>query len=134
MTKNKRTSLLIQNIKDIGGKSHFISEAITKQFLDFCTPLYHLSSDPLSNTKNRLDAICLFLDQFSLKPFDPAAAVSLYSPLPKEEFRMALGDMKPGKSPGPDGFTIQYFRSFMEILSSHVLVAFGGLRLYDRIS
>lgn len=66
------------------------------------------------------------MEQSSPSPIDSAAGASLDTPLTKEELKLALGDMKPGKSSGPDGFTAQYFKSFLEMLSPHFLEAFNS--------
>lgn len=125
MIRNKRTHHRYKTLKT-KQVSHVTSEAIDNNFLNFihnytvCVLILIFCLIQMG----RIDAIRSFLDQYSSKPIDPVVAASLDSPLTEKEFKLALGDMKPGKSPGPDGFTIQYFRSFIEILYSHFLAAF----------
>lgn len=46
------------------------------------------------------------------EPYTFETALSLESPLSSEELLIALQKMKPGKIPGPDGLTAQYYKSF----------------------
>lgn len=44
-----------------------------------------------------------------------------------EELELAVGSTKPGKAPGPDGLTLQYYRTLLPILGPHMVDLFNGL-------
>ena len=45
-----------------------------------------------------------------------------------EEFISALKMLKPGKAPGPDGFTLLYYKTYAEKLMPRFLDAFNSIR------
>lgn len=49
-------------------------------------------------------------------PISLVAPHKLYDPLSDREFEKALGDMKVGKAPGPDGLPLQYYKTFTGVL------------------
>jgi hypothetical protein len=49
--------------------------------------------------------------------------VSLVAPVTKEEVRVALFQMHPDKSPGPDGFNPAFYQNFWELCGDEVFVA-----------
>lgn len=51
----------------------------------------------------------------------------LEAPLSSEEWEVALKTKKPDKSPGPDGFTAQYYKCYAEFLAPCFLKAFNTL-------
>lgn len=104
---------------------YFRSYCKIDPFILYCLDLRD-NTDLLSNKKDRFDALHLFLDQYNPASIDPAAAASLDAPLTEEEFKLALGAMKLGKSPRPHSFTGQYFKSFTETLFPHCLAAFNS--------
>lgn len=54
-------------------------------------------------------------------------AKELEQPLSIEELQTALKQMKTGKSPGPDGFTLQYYKCFFTVLSPKLITTFNAL-------
>ena len=53
---------------------------------------------------------------------------SLESPISEEELLGAIRTLKPGKSPGPDGFTAHYYKTFIDILKTPLLRALEYIR------
>lgn len=49
-------------------------------------------------------------------PISLVAPRKLDDPLSDKEFEKALGDMKVGKAPGPDGLPLQYYKTFKGVL------------------
>lgn len=68
-----------------------------------------------------------FLSRYSPSPLTNEAIHDLEAPLSLEEWGTALRATKPGKSPGPDGFTAQYYKCFSDLLAPSFLKAFNSL-------
>lgn len=48
---------------------------------------------------------------------------SLISEVTKEEVYLTILDLPPGKSPGPDGFNIEFYRTFWPVIGNHLFLA-----------
>lgn len=53
---------------------------------------------------------------------------SLEAPISEDEDLLAIKSLKPGKSPGPDGFTAHHYRAFTDILKTPFLHALNHLK------
>lgn len=106
--------------RDSQGTKPVKNKAFASQFQMFYTSLYNLPP-PLT----RASKIKQFLEQHCPSPIALDIAQELDTPLTPEELHVALKQMKPGKSPGPDGFTTQYYKRYQEVLLSHFLRAFN---------
>ena len=58
-----------------------------------------------------------FLSKITLPTMTAQQAESLDAPITEKEVRNAIAAMKVGKSPGHDGFPIEYFKKFIDILA-----------------
>lgn len=67
-----------------------------------------------------------FLDFHYHSPVSGKIAQFMKFPLSEEDMWSALKQMKPGKIPVLDGFTVQYFKSFYDVLLPHILQAFNS--------
>lgn len=67
-----------------------------------------------------------FLCQFSPTPLSNAAKLELDTPLNSKEVELALKQMKAGKSPGPDGFSAGYYKTYAKILVPFFVSAFNS--------
>lgn len=75
---------------------------------------------PSSTLKDYLSSACL--------PRLPSLArCSLEAPISTEELNMVIKTVKSGKAPGPDGFTIQYYKNFFPLLSVHITKLYNAL-------
>lgn len=52
-----------------------------------------------------------------------AEALNLIREVTKEEVYSTLFDLPPGKSPGPDGFNVEFFHNFWPIIGDHLFSA-----------
>lgn len=68
-----------------------------------------------------------FLQQYGPSPITTEEATVLDNPISIEETLAALKQLKTGKTPGPDGLTVSYYKSFTEILIPHFTKAFNSL-------
>lgn len=56
----------------------------------------------------------------------------LNSPITLEELQLAVGEIKTGKASGPDGYTIQYYKTFLPILGPYLVKLFNAVQFrYD---
>lgn len=76
---------------------------------------------------NRGTKIRDFLSEHCPLVIAAEAVLSLESPLYSDELSMTLKQMKPGKSPGPDGFTTKYYKPFSAQLLTHFLLAINSV-------
>ncbi|CAH2327789.1 Hypothetical predicted protein [Pelobates cultripes] len=64
---------------------------------------------------------------------DTDTANAMEEPITAEELSQALKMAKNGKSPGPDGFTIKYYRTYRDALIPHLLAMLNTLREGDNV-
>lgn len=123
--RTKSDALKIHAIKALDGAMHSTSECIVHEFQSYYAQLYNLRTSPEVAPQDsiRSKLIQKFLAQYSAPPTLSKVADALDSPLTIEAFDEALTQTKPGKSPGPDGFTSQYYRTFHDSLVPHFLKA-----------
>jgi hypothetical protein len=73
----------------------------------------------MESTADRSEAITRVTSHIP-KLVTPEQNVALKRPISKEEVDQAVKDMPPGKAPGPDGFTIDFFHHCWEIIGNDV--------------
>lgn len=128
--RSKQASTLIHSITDPDRNTLHASDKIADQFIIYYSQLYnlHLQTFMSQDTNTRLQTICSFLQDYSPAPLTMGKAESLDTLLTGEELSLTLSQMKPRKSPAPDGFTVQNYKLFGEVLGKHFLFAFDFLR------
>lgn len=106
---------------------------MSAQFHCFYTNLYNqpaqhklkgLIGDRASIIKN-------YLTHRQLLFFKQADSRTLERPIQEEELLQAIKNLKPGKSPGPDGFSSQYYKTFSDLLKTPLLQALNSLTETD---
>lgn len=98
-------SQLISEINTSSGLSREPSE-INNAFRNFYSSLYTSEQNP---TLEELDQ---FFDSFPIPTVDHSTAKALESPITEKEVNDAITAMQSGKSPGPDGFPVEFFKRF----------------------
>lgn len=68
-----------------------------------------------------------FLNQYSPNPITPSEAEALDRQISMEETSEALKQLNTGKSPGPDGLTVDYYKSYLDATFPQFLKAFNSL-------
>lgn len=81
-------------------------------------------TDPTSDRKKMIGD---FLTQYGPRPITDDEADDLERPLTREEIVEALKQIKPGKSPGPDGLSVSYYKTFADTLIPQFLTTFNSL-------
>lgn len=124
----KKVAHTIHSIVDPSGKTMVESDDIAAEFVHYYTNLYNIRTPQSSPTlADRNEAIHNFLCQYAPSPIQTEDSASLDVPLTAEEITLALKQMKPGKSPGPDGLTVGNYKSFPDLLLPHLIKAFNNL-------
>ena len=65
------------------------------------------------------------IDGIPLQPIPQHLAAWLERPFEEDEIKRAIQDCDGNKSPGPDGFTLELFRSYWETMKDDVMRVFG---------
>uniref|UniRef100_A0A8C5MVH8 Reverse transcriptase domain-containing protein n=1 Tax=Leptobrachium leishanense TaxID=445787 RepID=A0A8C5MVH8_9ANUR len=121
LQENKPGRLLARILKDRYIKSYIPKirssegtlvtdpNAIAGEFLKFYTDLYNL--EPLEPTAECITRMDDFLSRTIRKPLEQADRETLSAAISNEEILEALKQSKKGKSPGPDGLPIEYYKN-----------------------
>lgn len=96
---------MIQTLRDDGGREHTEDTNIVDIFRSFYQSLY-TGQDPPA-----LDP-CRYLEGCRITPLPRADADALEVPIRPEEVISPISRLKVGKSPGPDGFSALFYKSF----------------------
>ena len=67
-----------------------------------------------------------FLNQLNFPTLSPDGKMRLDEPITKEEIDAAISSLQSGKSPGPDGFPAEFFKTFSSLLSSQLSAVLSG--------
>lgn len=108
----KKANNTIHQLHSTNGKTLTHNDDIAKEFENYYSSLYDLqtSDPPLSQTSLRSRKIDSLLNQFGPKKIPHDTAVTLDSLITITEWEQAIKQLKPGKSPGPDGLSAIYYR------------------------
>lgn len=113
-----KASTTIHSITDPSGCKLTKIPDIARQFVQYYSKLYNLHPpDHPANENARKEMIADFLKQYGPTPISDSTAQTLASPLTREEIDIALKQLKSGKSPGPDGLTVGYYKTYADILT-----------------
>lgn len=127
--QSSKLSSMIHSIHNNKGDLLVKNEEIAKEFESFYSKLYNLQADHVSQTTPdvRTELIKNFLARYSSNPITSQQSLDLESKLSITELETAVKQIKVGKSLGPDGFTLQYYKSFPEALFPRLLATLNTL-------
>lgn len=120
--RNLRLNTYIPQIIDPTGQKKTTPTQIAKEFRDYYTSLYNLPVRPPNDT-----TINEYLSASQIPQLTPETSAELEEPITLEEIQQASKGMKSGKSPGPDGLTLQYYQTLLTILGPHMVRLYNGL-------
>lgn len=104
-------SRLIPQIKLPDGSHTSDPVVINKSFSDFYTTLYTSECAPITATTPNP------LDRLTYPQIDVNIARELGRPISLLEVHGAINAMQNRKSPGPDGFTVEFFKAYLMLLA-----------------
>lgn len=117
--KRQAASRLIPQVKDQDQNIVTNPKEINNTFATFYSTLY--TSEFPSDVTNMNS----FLDNLELPTIEPGDREELDRPLKQLEITAAIGDMRTGKSPGPDGYPPEFFKKFKDKLVPIMLEVFN---------
>ncbi|KAM5171776.1 A.superbus venom factor 1-like [Mantella aurantiaca] len=124
----RRSEMTVHTIRNAQGSLLNRTDHIAKEFEKYYGSLYNLENEGQKHTtlevKQQLMADILSNDNIPSLPLEAARAME--APLSQTEWDKALKQLKPGKSPGPDGLTAQYYKLFSKQLGSRFLETFNS--------
>lgn len=114
---NRSIVLSVRAIKLKTGKISVNRDEINDEFKQYYTDFYNLSTE--SPNLN-----CNFWSDLTILPLNKCKLLN--KPLHETEIVKAVSELRQKKSPGPDGFPIEFYMSFIEILTPLLKI------VYDR--
>lgn len=109
----------ILGISNKDGTLDLTDKLIAQHFHDYYYNLYNLPTPhkPADIQGHRTQVIQDYLQSSKLPKLTEVNIETLEQPIDKSEILLAIKDLKNGKSPGPDGFSSIYYKTFIEILT-----------------
>ncbi|TYK21642.1 LINE-1 retrotransposable element ORF2 protein [Cucumis melo var. makuwa] len=111
-TRQRRS--IISNINSVDGVPCSTNESIAKAFLDHFEDIY----------KGGGEESPWLIDNLSWSPISTTQAQNLCSLFTEEEIHAALTAFSNNKSPGPDGFTMEFYKSTWSVLKEEIFNIF----------
>ncbi|CAI9613620.1 unnamed protein product, partial [Staurois parvus] len=116
--RKKKNRNYIEKIKDAKGNLMHSNKDIIKAFIEYYRKLYNISplegSETIDSEKNQKRK--KYLETAGLLKLSEDQLNSLDADISQDEIKLALKGTVSGKSPGPDGYTVRYYKKFSEIL------------------
>lgn len=108
--QRKRDKNFIDKIQNKKGDLRFSSKEIGEEFRQYFASLY--SVDTKGCRRGKKERVEAFLKEAGINKLTKEDIKDLDNPIMEEEIRSALRSSPSGKSPGPDGFTACFFKTF----------------------
>ncbi|KAL6035135.1 hypothetical protein STEG23_012088 [Scotinomys teguina] len=109
LTKRQRESIQINKIRNEIGEITTDNEEIQRIIRTYFKNLY---STKLEN----LEEMDKFLDRYHIQKLDQDQIDNLNRPITPEEIETVITSLPTKKSPGPDGFSVEFYQTFKEEL------------------
>lgn len=114
-------------IKDNKGNDLHNPQKIAEAFMDFYRDLYNLKSSTDGRQSPTSPDLATYVRETALPTITGDEAEELDLPFTAEEIVQAIKLAPMGKSPGPDGFTIRFYKTLLPQLSHFLLKVFSSI-------
>lgn len=123
--RHKNNILGITNKK---GTLDISDDLIAQHFHEYYTKLYNLPTQhkPTGLQGNRKQIIQDYLISSNLPKLTETDIGLIDQPIDPTELQNAIKEFKTGKSPGPDGFSSIYYKTFIDILTNPLMKALNS--------
>uniref|UniRef100_A0A803KEP9 Reverse transcriptase domain-containing protein n=1 Tax=Xenopus tropicalis TaxID=8364 RepID=A0A803KEP9_XENTR len=123
--KKKQLQNHITQLKTPTGQMVTTTKDIAEIFRQYYIKLYQLPTNT-QRSHDRLHACKAYIHKTNIPKLSLEQQTLLDTPITKEEILLAIKSSKSGKAPGPDGFTIAYYKELGEHLTIHLTSAINS--------
>ena len=117
--RNIQASRMIHEIKTNSGTTTTDPEKINECFREFYEDLYTSKSTTTATHTSE------FLRTLHLPKLSPSAQADLNANITLEEVKQAIRSFPSGKASGPDGFGIEFYKAYLDIIAPFMLRMFN---------
>ena len=96
--------------------------------------VYYYSNPFNSQTTDAHDSFEIFIENMEIPKLDDVERDALAGPLTCEECKKSLETFENGKSPGEDGFTVEFDKHFFGLARADLLASLNGAYELGRLS
>lgn len=127
--RGPRKRTVISQIQSMGGRKAHTSATIAGEFYSYYRSLYNLpTSGPPPYGPDGQGAADAYIQASGMPSLTRKQGIAHEGEITEEELALALAQAKPHKVPGPDGFTLPYYETFVARLGWPLLSFFNAIR------
>ena len=120
LMKQKRVKTQLNRIRNEKGEVTTDTAEIQRIMRDYCKQIY-------ANKMDNLEEMDKFLEKHNLLRLNQEEIENTNSPITSTEIETVIRNLRTNKSPGPDGFTGQFYQTFREELTPILLKLFQNI-------